>query len=84
MRVPEDLADDPQVLADGMITHLEHAVTGPQRVVSPIVKMSKTPPATPRAAPALGEHSIEVMRDFGVDAATINELCRDGVVYDRN
>lgn len=84
VRVPEELADDPQVLADGMITHLEHAVTGPQRVVSPIVKMSKTPTATPRAAPALGEHSIEVLRDFGVDESHIAELCRDGVVIDRN
>ncbi len=84
VRVPEELADDPQVLADGMITELEHAVTGPQRVVSPIVKMSKTPTATPRAAPALGEHSIEVLRDFGVDEAVIGELCRDGVVIDRN
>lgn len=84
VRVPEELADDPQVLADGMITHLEHTLTGPQRVVGPMVKMSKTPTATPRAAPALGEHSVEVLRDFGVEESHIAELCRDGVVFDRN
>ncbi|MFN8638751.1 MAG: CoA transferase [Dehalococcoidia bacterium] len=84
VRVPEELADDPQVQADGMIAELEHAVTGPQRAVGPIVRMSKTPTATPRAAPALGEHSIEVLRDFGVDESHIEELCRDGVIYDRN
>jgi len=84
VRVPEELAEDPQVLADGMITHLEHSVTGPQRVVGPILKMSETPTATPRSAPALGEHSVEVLRDFGVDESHIRELCQDRIIFDRN
>src|SRR5207248_5970464 len=52
VKLPEELADDAQVQADGMMTALEHTVTGPQRVVSPLVTMSKTPPNAHRSAPA--------------------------------
>ena len=49
---PEDLADDPQVNAAGIMADLEHPLTGPQRVVGPIVELSETPTAVqrPRAA----------------------------------
>ena len=82
LHLPEEMADHPQVLADGMITELEHSVTGPQRVVGPIIKMSGTPTAARRAAPALGEHSGPLLSKFGFDADEIASLVADGVVFD--
>src|SRR5690606_31243888 len=60
MNFPEEMADDEQANADGMIWQLEHTVTGPQRVVGPAVTMSATPTGSRRPAPALGEHTREV------------------------
>ena len=74
------MADDPQVLADGMIEELEHSVTGPQRVVGPIVTLSETPAYVHRAAPALGEHVTELLLELGLDEGEIGELSADGVV----
>lgn len=83
VRHPEELADDPQVQADGMMWEVEHAVTGPQRVVGPAVLMSKTPTAVQRAAPALGEHSAEVLVEAGFGPAEVSELCEQGVLIQR-
>ena len=80
VQLPEEMADDPQVLAEGMITELEHSVTGPQLVVGPIVTMSKTPTEARLPAPALGEHTREVLSDFGFTAAEVQALETDGVV----
>lgn len=79
--LPEEMADQPQVLADGMIWELEHSVTGPQRVAGPILKMSKTPPSAVRAAPALGEHTAELLQEMGLAVEEISALHLDGVLF---
>jgi formyl-CoA transferase len=76
----EELSDDPHVLATGMMTELTHAITGPQRVVAPLVRMSVTPTAASRAAPALGADSAAVLREAGLSTAEIEALVAAGVV----
>lgn len=76
----EELADDPQVVATGMMTELEHEMTGPQRVVAPIVRMSVTAPQARLPAPTLGGHSAEVLREAGFGEAEIAALMETGVV----
>ncbi|MCC6237614.1 MAG: CoA transferase, partial [Dehalococcoidia bacterium] len=78
---PEDMTENPQVLADGMIHELEHAVTGPQKVVGAIVNMSKTPVGPRRAAPALGQHTREVLVERGVPTDEVDALISEGVLY---
>ena len=80
VQLPEELADDPQVLAEGMMTELEHSVTGPQRVVGPIISMSKTPTEARLPAPALGEHTREVLTEFGFARAEVEALEAAGVI----
>lgn len=83
VRQPEELADDPQVQADGMVWDVEHAVTGPQQVVGPAVVMSKTPTHVQRAAPALGEHSAQVLVEGGFAPEEVSRLCEEGVIVQR-
>ncbi len=76
----EELADDPQVVATGMMTELEHEMTGPQRVVAPIVRMSVTPPAAELPAPTLGRHSRDVLAEAGFSDDEIARLVEGGVI----
>ncbi len=83
VRMPEVMADDVQVVAEEIMWDAEHAITGPQRVVGPAVLMSKTPTAVQRAAPALGEHSAQVLVEAGFSAPEIAALCEGGVILQR-
>lgn len=77
---PEDLADDPQVIAAGMMTPMEHPMTGPQQVVSPLVRMSVTPTQAVRPSPPLGSHTREVLLECGLSEAEVAALVAAGVV----
>lgn len=77
---PEDMADDPHVVAAGMMTALEHELTGPQRVVSPLVRMSATPTAARLPAPTLARHTREVLRECGLTEREVDALVAAGVV----
>ena len=76
----EEMSDDPHILASGMMVELEHEVTGPQRVVAPIVRLSVTPSAASRPAPMLASHTREVLLEAGLGGKAIDELVDAGVV----
>jgi crotonobetainyl-CoA:carnitine CoA-transferase CaiB-like acyl-CoA transferase len=66
-----DVARNEQLRVNGMIVDLEHPVAGPIRVVGNPIKLAATPAAIGRPAPALGEHTLEVLQSLGCDAHTI-------------
>jgi formyl-CoA transferase len=80
LNFPEDMAEDEQALADGMLMDLDHTMTGPQRVVGPAVTMSATPTGSGRPAPAFGEHTKELLREFGMTDGEIDGLFAAGIV----
>jgi len=80
VQLPEEMADDPQVIADGMVTALTHDITGPQRVVGPIVQMSATPTAAHRASPGLGAHSTELLLELGLSGDEVEQLVDRGAI----
>ena len=63
-----------------MMSDLVHPVTGPQRVVGPVVRMSKSPPAAQRHSPVFGADSAEVLREAGIGDDEIAALMADGTV----
>jgi crotonobetainyl-CoA:carnitine CoA-transferase CaiB-like acyl-CoA transferase len=80
LKFPEDMADDPQVEANALMLNLEHEVSGPQRVVGPLVRFPtfKGDPAS--ASPRLGAHTDRLLREAGYDAEDIIRLRRVGAV----
>jgi crotonobetainyl-CoA:carnitine CoA-transferase CaiB-like acyl-CoA transferase len=67
---------DPQVRARDMVVEIPHTATGKaERYIASPIKLSETPVAYRRAAPAIGEHTREVLRDMlGLDDDAIAKL----------
>jgi len=80
VRLAEELFEDPHILANALVAEVEHAVVGRLKMVGPPVQMSRTPLRPPRAAPALGQHTDELLREIGYDDARIAELRARGIV----
>ena len=70
--------DDPHTLARDMVVEIEHPVEGTIRALGIPVKLSETPGGVRRAAPLLGQHTAEVLREAGVDDARIAALASAG------
>ena len=79
---PDDLVDDPHLAATGFWQTIEHAELGTLRFPGIPAHFSKTPGEIRRAAPALGEHSVEVLTEIGYERAEVDALVEAGVTVD--
>ena len=70
----EELYDDPHARAVGLFETVEHPTEGRGRMVRRPVNFSGAPFRLRRHAPALGEHTREVLEEAGLDAADIAAL----------
>jgi crotonobetainyl-CoA:carnitine CoA-transferase CaiB-like acyl-CoA transferase len=70
----------PQTLARGMVVDLVDPQAGPTKAIGCPIHFSDTPAQVARPAPALGEHTREVLADYGYDDAAVDALAADGVV----
>ena len=76
----EEMFDHPQVLAQNLVTTLDHATIGPYRTMTKAIDFPGcTGPAT-RAAPAFGQHTDEVLAEAGFVENEIRSLRASGVV----
>ena len=69
---------DPQVQHMGIISSYEHPVAGRVKVVAPAVRMSATPAEIRRPAPLIGQHSREILEEFGFCASEVEEFMASG------
>ena len=76
----DEVYADPQVRARDMVVETEHPAAGRVRNIGIPVKLSETPGAFRRPAPALGEHTDEVLRELGVSDARAAALRASGAV----
>ena len=71
---------DPQVQARAMAIPMPHPLSDSLRLVASPMKLSATPVQVRRAPPLLGQHTDEVLAEFGLDAAERERLRARGVV----
>ena len=72
-----DLADvfaDPHICAREMMVQMQHPLAGRVTLVASPIKLSATPVQYRRPPPLLGEHTAELLREFGVGEADITAL----------
>jgi len=73
---------DPQTRAREMVVEVEHSRLGKTKTIGAAVKFSATPSGVRRGAPVLGEHTREVLREYGYQDAEIDALVAAQVVID--
>jgi CoA:oxalate CoA-transferase len=75
-----DVFADPQVLAQEMVLETDHPGHGPVRMTGFPVKLSATPARLRLPAPALGEHTDQILTGLGYAPARIAALRKAGVI----
>jgi len=62
-----EIASDPQVLANDYIVDVDHPVIGTIREIGMPIRFGNTPVGAFTSAPELGQHTEEVLLEFGFD-----------------
>jgi crotonobetainyl-CoA:carnitine CoA-transferase CaiB-like acyl-CoA transferase len=75
-----EMASDPQVLHRKMVVDMEDEKLGRMKTLGIPVKFSKTPGEIRSSAPALGEHTAEVLEMLGCPVEEIERLRAEGVI----
>jgi crotonobetainyl-CoA:carnitine CoA-transferase CaiB-like acyl-CoA transferase len=73
-----DMAADPQTIARDMVVELEHPRAGRTRALGLPIKLSRSPGKVSRPAPVLGQHTREVLAEFGFSGPEIDALTASG------
>src|ERR1700730_12281573 len=71
---------DPQALAREMIVETMHPTAGKVASIGLPIKFSETPGSVRRAAPLLGQHTREVLREHGFSDAEADEMAAVGAI----
>ena len=76
----DEVYADPQVQAREMMVETDHPVAGRVKNIGIPIKLSETPGQFQRPAPALGQHTNEVLTDLGCSPDDIEKLRGEGGV----
>lgn len=75
----EELKDDPHIRENDMITSIDHPTKGRLRMVGSMYEIDGDRPKF-WPAPLLGQHTDEVLKDYGFSSEQISELRESGAV----
>ncbi|PFH87758.1 CaiB/BaiF CoA-transferase family protein [Bacillus sp. AFS088145] len=76
----EDLEEDPHVIERNMIQIYKDAEVGEVKLISPPIKLSKTPGSIRKLAPKSGEHTKELLLEIGYSEEQIDELASKHII----
>jgi len=74
----EDVANDAQMEAIGVFEEFDHPKHGRMRTVNNPLTIEGEKTSIRMAAPELGQHTVEVLKDLGYDDTTINGMLEEG------
>lgn len=79
----DETLNDPHILAREMVVDVKHPKLGDIKTLGIASKFSETPLTIRDAAPWLGQHSSEKLREIGYSEEEIDKLYEDGVVLNK-
>jgi len=71
---------DPQTLAREMVVDVEHTTLGPVKTLGLPVKFSATPGKVRTGAPLYGQHTREILAEYGFSPEEIDTFIEEGAV----
>ncbi len=71
--------EEPQVQHLGIVKDVVSLHHGPQKMVGQPMQLGRTPSTIVRSAPKRGEHSEEILKELGLEAAELSSLKSKGV-----
>jgi len=74
VRTHLEASQDPQVRHIGAVTSYDHPKAGKVETIAPAVTFTETPAAIERPAPMVGQHSRQILEEFGFEGAEIDGL----------
>jgi alpha-methylacyl-CoA racemase len=80
----DEALDSELFRAREMVVEVEQPELGPVRLLGAPVKLSRTPADPTRPAPALGEHTEDVLREAGLEDGEIADLLASGAAAGRS
>lgn len=76
----EEAKNDPHAQARGYFPTMEHPTEGSIQMVRSPFQIEGAPPQAATPAPLLGQHSLEVLRDFDFSDEEVESYLQDGVI----
>ncbi len=80
VRFIEEMFEDPQVVANGLVDEFVHSQEGVVKMVGPYAQFSGTPLSHAPPSPALGQHSAEILAWLGYSSEEVERLREDKTV----
>jgi crotonobetainyl-CoA:carnitine CoA-transferase CaiB-like acyl-CoA transferase len=80
VRPIEEMFDHPQVIAEDLVTTLDHPVVGRYRTMTKPIKFADTPGPPPTPSPVFGQHSDEILGAYGYSAQDVVALRERGII----
>ena len=80
VRFIEEMFEDPQVVANGLVDEFVHSQEGVVKMVGPYAQFSGTPLSHAPPSPALGQHSTEILAWLGYSSEEVERLREDKTV----
>ena len=75
-----EVVDDPQVKALGLMEELEHPRGGKMLLPKAPVSFSGTPTGHRYHSPEVGQHTVEILTELGLEFTDMQALARDGAI----
>jgi crotonobetainyl-CoA:carnitine CoA-transferase CaiB-like acyl-CoA transferase len=80
----ESLVEDPHLRDVGMLVERDHPSEGKILDLKPANKLSSGHREDWRPAPLLGEHTADILKEFGVSQERIDAMLKDGIALSAN
>lgn len=75
-----EVLEDEQLLANGVIIPFDSGKPGCDKTLASPFQVSDSAQRAPQTAPSVGQHSEEILREYGVTEAQIQQMKADGVI----
>ena len=80
----DEVLDDPQIRARGMLIEQDHPALGRIRMPNLPFRFSGYEPPVPVVAPSIGQHNQDIAASLGYSGEEIASMIADGVLYQEN